>query len=78
MNDTNGIRDPAGNVVLDSGSHINGRALSGRGERRRARGPLERVVSWLGPGEGARHPPAIWGRTKTSLSGAMGSWSVSW
>ncbi len=25
-----------------------------------------------------RHPPAIWGRMKTALSGAMGSWSVSW
>ena len=44
-------------------------------------GPLaadrDRLVRRRGSGA-PRHPPAIWGRTKTSLSGAMGSWSVSW
>jgi len=36
--------------------------------------PASRIRVARGP----RQPPAIWGRTKTSLSGAMGSWRVSW
>ena len=41
---------------------------------------VERAVEGANEADGplsSLEPPAIWGRTKTSLSGAMGSWSVS-
>lgn len=40
-------------------------------------GPARGLDDLLGPGPPAQ-PPAIWGMMNTSLSGAMGSSSVSW